>query len=134
MTTVEELPPIEGGTPKQKLFAEGVRLKYLVFIEEELDPKYFDDAELVIQVRVHYKWWIEQAKKIDEKSIKLMIRSAKASITRAGSIELSVQSQRETIKKNNDKYLEYLQSRSLYSLDEAIEEEVSIDGERLRPW
>lgn len=134
MITIEELPEIEGGTPKQKIFAEGVRLKYLVFIEEELDPKHYDDAEIVLKVRVNYKWWIDNAKKINEPAIKIMIRSAKASITRAGSIEASIQAQRVTIQKNIQKYQEYLEARDAYYSDFSIEEDVSMDGERVRPF
>jgi len=134
MMTLEEFPNIEGGTVKQKIFAEGVRIKYFTYIEDELDPTYYEDAELVLKVRVSYKWWIEQAKKIDEKSIKVMIRSAKASITRAGSIEASIEKQRETIQKNLEKYLEYLEAKQAYYNDDIVEYESSMDGERERPF
>lgn len=131
---IEELPKIENGTPKQQIFAEGVRLSFLTFVEESLDPKYYEDAELVVKVRVHYKWWIDQAKKIDEKSIKLMIRSAKASITRHGSIEDALEAQRETLRKAAQKYQEYLERQEAWYADDDIEEEISMGGLRERPF
>ena len=108
MINLEELPPIEGGTPKQQIYAEGIRLRYIQFVECELDPKLYAAATIVLQIRVDYKWWIDKAKKVDEKSIKTMGASAKAAITRAGSVEKAIQAQRDSIQKQNEKYQEYL--------------------------
>ncbi len=120
MTTLEDLPPIEGGTAKQKIFAESVRLNYIQFIETRLDPKYYDDATFVLKVRVHFKWWIDRVKEIDEKHIKTMISSAKAAVTRAGSIEAAIEAQRISIQKQIDKYREYLEAREAYFMDTEI--------------
>jgi hypothetical protein len=104
---INDLIPIEGGSDKQKAFAQNVRLRYLHFLMTELDPSIIQDGLLVVKIRLDYKWWINHAKNINDAGVKTMIRSAKAAITRAGSIEDAIEAQRESIRKQLEAYREY---------------------------
>lgn len=107
---INDLIPIEGGSDKQKAFAQNVRLRFLHHLMTELDPAIVPDGLLVVKIRVDYKWWINHARNINEPGIRTMIRSAKAAITRAGSVEAAIQAQRDSIQKQVEAYREYSQN------------------------
>lgn len=78
------MPSIEGGSDKQKMFADSVRLNFLSFVEEEI-PERLDEAFSLIRVRTNFKWWIDKAKKINSRHVKLVLTNNKNLIAKHGS-------------------------------------------------
>lgn len=120
MMIIENLPSIEGGTDKQKMFAESVRLNFISFVEEHAPDK-LSDAELVIAVRLDYRWWIDRVNKINLTGIKTMISGTKSAITRAGSIELALESQKKAAEAKKNAWLN---SRPLGGILDNIRKEI----------
>jgi hypothetical protein len=100
MMTIENLPPIEGGTDKQKMFADSVRLAFISFVETYL-PDRVEDAEVALAIRLDYRFWIDN-KQIYWTSAKNILAGSKRAVTRAGSIESAIEAQRKTIEKKKD--------------------------------
>jgi hypothetical protein len=105
MMNIEELPPIEGGTDKQQMFAEGVRMNFIVYVEENFNTALQAEAELVLQIRRDYKWWIDRVYMIDASNCKRAITAVKKAIVKAGSLELAIEVERKSIQAKKNAYL-----------------------------
>jgi hypothetical protein len=105
MMILDELPEIEGGSVKQQMFAESVRLNFISFVEENL-PQLQDSAMNLVRLHTKYKWWIDRAYKINPKSVKLMISAADRFVAKHGSLEDA----RKAIAEADSKSYEYLKS------------------------
>ncbi len=81
---IMNMPPIKGGSDKQKMFADSVRLNFLTFVESEL-PDRLEEAYSVIRIRTNFKWWIDKAKKINSRHVKLVLTNNKNLIVKHGS-------------------------------------------------
>lgn len=120
MMTIFDVPKIEGGTDKQRMFADSVRIQFIVFCEENFDQDLQKEAELVLVTRLDYRWWIDRVNKIDFNGVKGMIRGTKAAITHAGSIDAAVEVQRLANKKRHENWLN---SRPLGGILDGIRKE-----------
>jgi hypothetical protein len=103
MIILEDLPKIEGGTDRQKMFAESIRLDFISFVETYMANR-LADAELVVAVRLDYQWWIGN-RRIYWTSAKNMIAGSKRAVTRAGSIEAAIEAQRIAVEKKKNAWL-----------------------------
>jgi hypothetical protein len=108
MMTLDDLPPITGGTDKQKMFADSVRLNFLVTVEERL-PNLIDDAYDVVKLKTSYRWWIDRASKIDATSLPRIVAGIRSRIKKLGSLDEAILAEHKAEQKAQD----YWQDRKI---------------------
>jgi len=129
MTTKNPLPDFVAGSSKQQSWANDLRFKFLALAIDNFPD---DDLRLFYYIRVLPTWWIDHRQELDMKNAAKHIRSAKAAVTKAGSIEAAIDAQLLSVEKKKIKAERYKEAQDS-SVDLVLLEEIEAErGER--PW